>query len=129
VKLNYPLTVFLNTTTGINKTSRSFIFPGAHFYLSLHRICSYNGGGGIMRMHEFQLLSQDEQIAILYQEGIYVGKKKAGKITTLLYQLASFYVEIIYASYRRAIQTLIYSESTTVLDPYLEQIPIEYLVT
>jgi hypothetical protein len=81
-----------------------------------------------MRMHEFQLLSQDEQIAIIYQEGIYIGKKKADKII-LLYQLASFYVEIAYTSYRRVIQNISYSESTSVLDPYLEQIPIEYLVT
>lgn len=81
-----------------------------------------------MRMYEFQLLSEDEQIAILYQEGIYIGKKKADK-TTLLYQLASFYIEITYASYRRVIQNIVYSESTSVLDPYLEQISIEYLVT
>jgi len=82
-----------------------------------------------MRMHEFQLLSQNEQISILYQEGIYIGKKKVGKNITLLYQLASFYVEITYANYRRAIQNIVYSESTSILDPYLEQIPIEYLVT
>ena len=82
-----------------------------------------------MRMHEFQLLSRDEQIAILYKEGIYIGKKKTGEIIILLYQFASFYVEITYASYRRAIQNIVYSESTSVLDPYLEQIPIEYLVT
>jgi len=85
-------------------------------------------GDGVMTMDRFQLLSQKEQIAMLYQQGVYIGKKKAGAATMLLYQLESFYIEITYASYRRLIRTIKYSDSTSVLDPYLEQIPIEYLV-
>lgn len=88
-----------------------------------------HGGTGVMKMYEFQSLSQKEQIMILYQQGIYIGKKKEGVFTVLLYQLDSFYIEITYASYRRSIRTLKCSDSTSVLDPYLEQIPIEYLVT
>lgn len=82
-----------------------------------------------MKMNEFQLLSQQEQITILYRQGIYIGKKMTGKFTKMLYQLECFYVEIIYSSYRRTIQKIIYSDSTAILDPYLDQIPIEYLVT
>ena len=84
-------------------------------------------GDGVMQMDEFQLLSQKEQIAMLYQQGIYIGKEKAGGATILLYQLDSFYIEITYAIYRRAIQTIKYSDSTSILDPYLDQIPIQYL--
>lgn len=86
-------------------------------------------GDGVMKMDEFQSLSQKEQISILYQQGIYIGKKKAGTFIVLLYQLDSFYIEIAYASYRRSIRTIKYSDNTSILDPYLEQIQIEYLVT
>lgn len=82
-----------------------------------------------MKMSEFKLLSQQEQITILYQLGVYIGKKKTGGLIRLLFQLNSFYVELIYADYRRAIYKIRYSDSTTILEPYLEQIKVEYLVT
>jgi hypothetical protein len=82
-----------------------------------------------MRMSEFELLSRKDQIAILYQEGIYIGKRKTTKFIRLLFQLDSFYVEIIYISYRLSIHKMRYSDSITILDPYLEQIEVEYLVT
>jgi len=82
-----------------------------------------------MRMSEFELLLQNQQIAILYQQGVYVGKIKRGQQTRLLFQLESFYVEIAYTSYRLSIYQMYYSESTSILDPYLEQIDVEYLVT
>jgi len=82
-----------------------------------------------MTLLEFQSLSQDEQVTILYCQGIYIGKKKNKKYTKLLYQLESFYVEVFYSSYRRIIHKIIVSNSTTILDPYLEQIKLEYFVT
>ena len=81
-----------------------------------------------MKLLEFQLLSRDEQIIILYQQGVYIGKKKHGDQTRLLFQLDSFYVELIYTSYRRAIHKIHISNSIAVLDPYLEQIKLEYFV-
>lgn len=82
-----------------------------------------------MRMSEFELLSRKDQIAILHQEGIYIGKRKTTRFIKLLFQLDSFYVEISYVSYRLSIQKMRYSDSTTILDPYLGQIDVEYLVT
>jgi len=82
-----------------------------------------------MTMLEFQSLPQEEQITILYQQGVYIGKKKAGQFTKLLFQLESFYVEINYISYRKSIYKMRYSDSTVILDPYLEQINVEYSVT
>ena len=84
---------------------------------------------GIMRMSEFELLSAREQIATLYQHGVYIGKSKIGKFTKLLFQLDSFYVEIDYTSYRVAIHKIHCTDSTAILDEYLEQIDVEYLVT
>jgi hypothetical protein len=79
-------------------------------------------------MFDFQSLPQEDQITLLYQQGIYIGKKKAEQFTKLLFQLESFYVEIIYICYRKSIQKIRYSDSTTILDPYLEQIDVEYSV-
>lgn len=82
-----------------------------------------------MMMLEFQSFSEEEQISILYQQGIYIGKRKAGQFTKLLFQLESFYVEISYTCYRKSIYKIRYSGSTTILDPYLEQIDFESVVT
>lgn len=82
-----------------------------------------------MTLFEFQLLSEGEQITALYQQGAYIGKRKEEKRTVLLYQLESFYVEVHYRSYRRYVYKIRCSGSTSILDPYLEQIDVEYLVS
>jgi hypothetical protein len=81
-----------------------------------------------MTLSEFEELPQGEQIASLYREGVYIGKRKTAKFSKLLYQLESFYVEVTYSSYRRSIYRIRITDSTTVLEPYLEQINVEYLV-
>jgi hypothetical protein len=82
-----------------------------------------------MKMSNFESLSQKNQITILYQHGVYIGKKRQGQFVKLLFQLDSFYVELSYTSYRRSIDKIHCSDSLSILDPYLEQITIEYLVT
>jgi hypothetical protein len=80
-------------------------------------------------MIDFELLSQEEQLTILYRQAVYVGKKKSGSFFKLLFQLESFYVEIVYTSYRKSVFKIYCSDNTTILEPYLEQIDVEYLVT
>ena len=82
-----------------------------------------------MRMSEFKELPLEQQLTILYQQGIYIGKSKTGKFTRLLFQLEYFYIEIMYKSYRMSINKIRYTKSTLILEPYLEQIQVEYLVT
>lgn len=82
-----------------------------------------------MRMSDFKDLPLEKQLTILYQQGIYIGKSKKGELTTLLFQLEYFYIEITYTLYRSSICKMHYTESTSILDPYLEQIQVEYLVT
>ena len=81
-----------------------------------------------MKMFEFQILSEEEQIDFLYHEGVYVGKGKKDGLITLLYQLDNFYVEIMYRKYRRFIKHISTSSNLTILEPYLEQIDIALLV-
>ena len=80
-----------------------------------------------MTLHEFNLLDDSEKITLLYQNGVYIGKRKAGKRTLLLYQYQYFYVEVHYIKYRREIGCLHCFSSTLEIEPYLEQIPIEHI--
>ena len=81
-----------------------------------------------MTLFEFKLLQETVQVSILYEDGVYIGKRKENESTMLLFQLDSFYVEVFYSSYRRYISRILCSESTVLLDPYLEQIDVEYIV-
>ena len=83
---------------------------------------------GIMTMAEFEVVSARKQVAFLYEDGVYIGKCKTSDYVKLLFQLNSFYVEIVYASYRLAIKKIRCSDCTTILDEYLGQIDVEYLV-
>jgi hypothetical protein len=77
-----------------------------------------------MTISDFSLLKLTEQLALLYSDGVYLSKRKAGKMTVLLYQLQNVYVEIFYTSYRRVVHHISFSDSVDVLDPYLSSIPI-----
>ncbi len=78
-----------------------------------------------MTLYNFYLLTEDEQINLLYEHGVYIGKRKDNNTTTVLYQLDSFYVEIIYKKYRFFIHKINCFTTTEKLSPYLEQIDIE----
>ena len=82
-----------------------------------------------MKMSDFKDLKLEKQLSILHRQGIYVGKSKKSPYTRLLFQLESFYIEITYMSYRSSIQKIHYTDSPSILEPYLEQIQVEYLVT
>lgn len=81
-----------------------------------------------MTLFDFQLLEDSEKIDVLYEEGVYIGKRKDGNRTVLLYQLESFYVEVFYRKHRRYVTRVHCFSSTALLDPYLEQIPVTYPV-
>lgn len=82
-----------------------------------------------MKPFDFLLLPENEQIELLYLQGVYLGKYKSGKVTKLLYQLDYFYIEIVYRKYRSHIHSLHCFESTEPLDPYLDRIDIEELIS
>ncbi|HYE54198.1 MAG TPA: hypothetical protein VD996_05115 [Chitinophagaceae bacterium] len=79
-------------------------------------------------MYEFKILADDEQIDVLYRQGVYVGKRLCNSTVMVLYQLDGFYVEISYRKYRHYISSIRCSEGTAILDPYLDQIQAELVV-
>jgi hypothetical protein len=76
-------------------------------------------------MSEFKLLPAQEKAALLYNEGVYIGKRRECTQVVLLYQLEEFYVELFYAKYRHHIYKTRCSASTLILEPYLDQIEVE----
>ena len=46
-----------------------------------------------MTLCEFSLLPEKEKTTLLYEQGVYIGKRKTGRITVLLYQLDGFYAD------------------------------------
>ena len=82
-----------------------------------------------LSLTEFMDLPQELQFEVLHKHGVYVGKRKADKQTIVLFQLHGFYVEVYYKQYRKIIDHLVTSDSTDILQPYLDQIHIRDLNT
>lgn len=81
-----------------------------------------------MTLRKFLLLTQNDQVKLLYLNGVYIGKRKLGKTTIVLYQLEGFYAEVYYYKYRCLIECISCFADTARLDPYLGQITVEHLV-
>lgn len=82
-----------------------------------------------MTISDFSLLKLTDQLALLYADGVYLCKRKAGRTTVLLYQFQNVYVEIFYVKYRSIVHHIGYSSSTEILEPYLHLIPIGNILT
>ena len=75
-----------------------------------------------MTLETFLKLTEEEQLTLLTEEGVYIGKRTDRPLLSILYQLESFYVEILYREYRRFIWVINCTRSTAILDPYLDQV-------
>lgn len=81
-----------------------------------------------MTIPQFQELSYDDKVDLLYKQGVYIGKQKEGCHTKVLYQLDSFYVEIYYTKYRRLISHLVCFNFNDMLNPYLSQVDVGEII-
>ncbi len=81
-----------------------------------------------MNLFDFQLLPYHEKIDTLYEQGVYLGKRKMDDLTVLLYQLDGYYIEIFYKKHRCYVTKVNVFSSTSLLDPYLDQIAVEPFV-
>lgn len=80
-----------------------------------------------LSLEEFKNLPQELQFEMLHRHGVYVGKRKEGEQTVILFQLHGFYVEVFYRQYRKTIDRIVTSDHTDILHPYLDQIHIRDL--
>lgn len=82
----------------------------------------------MITLFDYQILSREEQLQLLYEQGVYIGKRREDGQTRVLYQLEGFYVEIWYRAYRKWVDKIHCFRSTSLLDPYLEFIDLEHIV-
>lgn len=80
-----------------------------------------------MRYEDYQHLSLRRQMDYLYIHGTYIGKRKVGSQTAVLYQLHEYYVEIVYRRYRRLIAYARTFRSVLLIEPYLDAIALDGL--
>jgi hypothetical protein len=81
-----------------------------------------------MTQFDFQLLDQNLQLNLLYEDGVYIGKRKEDEKSILLYQYETFYVEVFYKKHRCFTEKVKCFRSTVPLDPYLEDMYVAHLV-
>jgi hypothetical protein len=78
-----------------------------------------------MKIVDFTDLTLSDQVELLYRDGVFLAKIKQGNTYVILYQIEKMYVEIFYIRYRSVVSHIKCSESTEILQPYLEQIRLE----
>jgi hypothetical protein len=76
---------------------------------------------------EYIELTEVEQFEVLHRDGVYVGKRKLGKQTVVLFQLYGFYVEVFYKHYRKHVDRTVATDNADILHPYIDQINIRDL--
>lgn len=71
-----------------------------------------------MQKIEFDCLEEHEKTDLLRIDGVYIGKLVSQEVTSMLYQLYTFYVEIYYQSYRQTISRIETTNSPGIIDKY-----------
>ena len=79
-------------------------------------------------MYQFNCLDEVRQIEIVWSNGVLVAARQEGFYKILLYQIASFYVEVYYQYFQGKMIKLKSFVDTDLLDPYLNTIDIEPLL-
>lgn len=80
-----------------------------------------------LALSEFINLTEQQQFHVLHLHGVYVGKRKVGNQSVVLFQLHGFYVEVFYKQYRKIVDHILTTDDTAILQPYLDQINLKGL--
>lgn len=80
-----------------------------------------------LSMTEFARLPEELKFEVLHKHGVYIGKCRLEDRVSMLFQLHGFYVELIYSEYRKIIEEVLTSDSTDILQPYIDQVQIRDL--
>ena len=78
---------------------------------------------------EFIDLTGGDREDILYKSGVYIGKRKTTYNSVILFQLEGFYVEVFYSKYRQKVAYMHICSDPEVLDPYLQHLDVEELIS
>ena len=82
---------------------------------------------GSMTIYEFIVLNEAEKAEAVCNCGVHIGSREAIVHSTMLYQLESFYVEVLYNNANNVITRFRHFSSTDQLEPYIQQIELPIL--
>jgi len=80
-----------------------------------------------MTLQQFMSLPGEVQMNTISNNGVYLGKRKAGNHVVFLYQIDSFYIEVFYHRQKNKVTKLRSFRSTAILEPYLRQVSLKHL--
>lgn len=80
-----------------------------------------------MNVAEFSFLNPTVQQRMVLKNGVFLSKRKSCDLGIYLFQLGSFYVELVYLLKTRQMEWVNAFENTDLLEPYLQQIDISQI--
>ena len=78
--------------------------------------------------YEFNALSKNEKVEVLCECSVFLCERPHPAFRIVLYQINNFYVEVKYDTTNNSILEFQVFINTKLLDPYLEQIDISYIL-
>jgi len=82
-----------------------------------------------MRLSEFILLNEQEKKSTVLHRGVLLAKRSSLESMVFLFQLDSYYVEAYCNPSNKAIEEYRMFDNTEVLNPYLDAIPLDTLLS
>ena len=79
-------------------------------------------------LYEFNCLSKKEKIEVLCEHSVCLCERPHAAFRIVLYQISNFYVEIKYHKLNNCIAEFQLFTNTKLLEPYLKQIDISYVL-
>ena len=77
-----------------------------------------------MTLYQFNVVTESEKTAIVWNEGHFEGDRKENNFSIMLYQVRSFYVELYYNGEENKISKLRSFSSINQLERYLNNIDV-----
>lgn len=78
-------------------------------------------------LYQFDVLTDEEKLALVEQDGVFLESLQENKWCSFLYRLHNFYVEIYIHPKRIQAKRIRTSTNTDLLEPYLRKIDISVL--
>ena len=83
---------------------------------------------GAPTLYEFNSFNKDEKVQVLCEFAVYLCERPDANYRIVLYQISNFYVEVKYDTQKNKILEFQLFINTKLLEPYLKQIDISYLL-
>jgi hypothetical protein len=80
-------------------------------------------------LFDFQFFTKKEKLEALCEYAVQLCERPHEELRIVLYQINNFYVEVLYSKVNNSVVEFQSSINTKLVEPYLKQIDISYLIT